>query len=171
MATLADFKRKCIVGAKIRGGYYWKTPKAETTLEECEWRVIDKVQSNAIRINGSYMDFPKAKDSDFDGRVLTIYETGWRKLTDEEKAVLEEWENYTKTDTEYQKRAEMDALTDTNMTFYEEKEFFVSRGMEHLFWATPTKELCKWKMNNGEEYCVKDSKAEHGKAIAKYEIE
>lgn len=168
--TLADFKRKAVVGAEIRGGYFWKLGMGKTSIDDCEWRTIDKVQSNGIKIAGSFLDFPKANACEFDGQRLKIYETGYRKLTDEEKAVMAEWQEYADTDEEFKKRAEIDILTDGSSTYWQERGFYERKGMLYLFESTNTKSMDKNRYNNGEEYCVRDNSAPHGKQIAEYEI-
>lgn len=167
--TLADFKRKAVVGAEIRGGYFWKLGLNNKSISDCEWRTIDKVQSNGIKIAGSFLDFPKANACDFDGQRLKIYETGWRKLTEEEKQALAEWHEIKQTP-QYKEQLERDLMTDTSGTYWQEKNFFEQKGMAYLFERTATKELDKNRYNNGEEYCVRDNSAPHGKQIAEYEI-
>lgn len=166
---LADFKRMATVGKKIRGGYFWKAGLGTSDISGCEWRTITAVQSNSIRINGSYLDYPKANACEFDGKILKIYETGYRPLNEEEKKALEEWKAIAETD-EYKRQAEIDLLTDSNTTYWQEKRFFDERNMEHLFTPTDSKELDHNRYNRGEEYCVRDNKAEHGKQIAEYEL-
>lgn len=173
MATVAELKRKLgRVGAKARGGYFWKvgTPSdLKEWLDAQSWRTVEKAQSNGVKLSGSWLDYPRANNSEFDGRILKIYETGWRALTAEEKAVLAEWEEIA-SDEEFKKRAEIDALTDGSSTYWQEREFYERKNMLYLFTSTATKSLDRWKLRQGEEFCVKDNSAPKGKLIAIYEI-
>lgn len=166
---LADFKRMAVVGKKIRGGYFWKVGLGTSDISGCEWRTITATQSNGLKIDGSFLDYPKANACEFDGKTLKIFETGFRPLNEEEKKALEEWAEHEQTE-EYKKKLEMDLMTDTSLTYWEEKRFFEERGLSHLFETTTSKALDKYRYNNGEEYCVKDNSALHGKQIAEYEL-
>lgn len=169
MKTLADFKKKAVVGARIRGGYFFRTPQEE--IKNLEWRTIEKVQTNGIKIDGSFLDFPKASNSEFDGRILKIYAVGYRKLTDEEKAVLDEWKKITETE-DYQKQLEYDLMTDSSVCWSKGTLFFHEKGMEYLYnHQNRNKYLDQNKYNDGDEYCVYDTSSQHGKQIAEYEIE
>lgn len=168
--TLADFKRKAVVGAEIRGGYFWKLGLNNKSIDDCEWRTIDKVQSNGVKIAGSFLDFPKANACEFDGRRLKIYETGYRKLTDEEKAVMAEWEEFANTNEEFKNRVEIDILTDGSSTYWQERGFYERKGMLYLFESTNTKSMDWNRYRDGDEYCLRDNSAPHGKQIAEYEI-
>lgn len=168
MTTLADFKRQLVVGAKIKGGYFNKLNHNADEVRE-----VVATQSNGAWLKGekgkSFFEIPKAKCSDFDGETLRIYETGWRALTDEEKKVMAEWQEIANTE-ECKKRAEIDILTDGSSTYWQEKAFYEDRGMAHLFTHTPSKYLDYNKYNRGEEFCVRDNQAEHGKQIAEYKL-
>lgn len=168
MATLADFKRQLVVGAKIKGGYFGKPNHNKDEVRE-----VISIQSNGVWLKGekgrSFFEIPKAKCSSFDGETLKIYETGWRALTDEEKSVMEEWKKVADTE-EFKRRAEVDILTDGSSTYWQEKAFYEDRGMAHLFTHTATKYLDHNKYSGGEEFCVRDNQAEHGAQIAEYKI-
>lgn len=168
--TLADFKRKAVVGAQMRGGYFWKLGLNGKSIDDCEWRTIEKVQSNGIKLGGSFLDFPKANACEFDGQRLKIYETGYRKLTDEEKAVMAEWQEYADTDEEFKKRVEIDILTDGSSTYWQKRGFYERKGMLYLFESTNTKSMDWNRYKSGDEFCLRDNSAPHGKQIAEYEI-
>lgn len=167
--TLADFKRMAVVGNEMRGGYFWKLESKGLTLDQCEWRKITSVQTNGVRLNGSFLDFPKANACEFDGKTLKIFETGYRELTNEEKSVMAEWKKITETN-DYQKQLEYDLLTDCSITYYQEKRFFEEHNMLYLFQHTPSKSLDDNRYKQGDKFCVRDNKAPHGKQIAEYEI-
>ena len=163
--SLADFKRKMQIGTKVRGSYFVK-PNDEV-------RTVSKVQSNGVWLKGSketrFMEFPKSNHCEFDGKILKIYEAGYRALTEEEKQVIAEWNEIASTE-EYQKRAEIDILTDGSSTYWQWRGFFERKDMLHLITNTPSKTLDQRKYRDGEELCVRDNKAPHGNQIAQYEI-
>lgn len=73
--TLAEFKRACVKGNYIKGGYYGK--------HSDEWREIKGVQSNGVSLKTdnntgrSFFDYPKARDCEIEqgesGSVLKIF--------------------------------------------------------------------------------------------------
>lgn len=111
--TLADFKRKAVVGRFLEGGYY------EKHLQEP--REIIGVQSNGVSLKTgnksgkSFLDFPKAKNCKIEDGVLKIYENrvkygnsdipvevSWFKWEKERGKIKEEdCEYYTKQVAEY----------------------------------------------------------------------
>lgn len=169
MKTLADFKRDLNTeGAQIKGGYF-----GTTHGNTDEWRTVVSAQTNGVWLKGEggkrFFEYPKANCIEYDGNTLKIFETGWRELTEEEKAVMAEWREIANTE-DYKKRAEIDILTDGSSTYWQEKGFYERKGMLYLFSHTPTKYLDYNKYNKGEALCVRDNSATHGKQIAEYTI-
>ena len=179
MATLSDFKRAIAKeGAEIRGGYFFRVLKdgitPEQALESLPYRKVGKIQSNGAYLldekgKGSFMDYPKANNSEFDGKILKIYAVGYRKLTDEEKAVLAEWEKITETP-EYKKQMEYDLMTDCSCCYSKAELFFYNHNMEYLHNHGNKQKYLDYNKYGKDEYCVYDSNATHGKEIARYEL-
>lgn len=169
--SIADFKRKAVKGAEIRGGYFWKLGLGTSDISECEWRKITATQSNGLKIEGSFLDYPKASLADFDGQKLKIYRAGYRKMNADEMAVMKAWQEITETD-EHRKQAEYDALTDTNLCYWQAKAFFEERGFDYLFYGKrkglrlDSNIFRKW---NYDSECILDESV-RGEQIAEYEL-
>ena len=169
--SIAELKRQAVKGAEIRGGFFWKLGLGTSDISGCEWRKITGTQSNGVYIEGSFLDFPKARLADFDGKKLKIYRAGYRKMNAEELAVMKEWQAIAETE-EYKKQAEYDALTDTNLCYWKEKAFFEERGFEYLFYGE--KNGMKLDRNifrnwNYDSECILDEGIK-GEQIAEYEL-
>lgn len=105
MKTLADFKRDAASG-KIKLEMVERFGKTgEEIPERC--RGIRTIQSvNTVKIvletaDGltSSLAFPPAKLIEYDGKSLTIYESGERDLTEQERKVLADWQKIEETTT------------------------------------------------------------------------
>lgn len=171
MATIADFKRKAVKGAEIRGGYFWKLGLGSSDISQCNWRKITGSQSNGLRIEGSFLDYPKASLATFDGRTLKIYKPGYRKMNEQELAAMREWQKITETE-EYEKQAYYDAMTDTSLCYWKGKAFFEERGLDYLYFgekAGLTLDHNKFKLWNYDAECIRDDKI-RGEQIAEYEL-
>ena len=79
----------------------------------------------------SYVWLPKASLIEYTDTYLRIYSSGYREPTEAEQKVLDEWKKITQTE-QYQKQLEIDCLTDTSVTYYEQLGFFRSHRMEYL---------------------------------------
>ena len=94
-----------------------------------EPRELLKCRSNSLIFlkdgKKSYLDLPPASRIEFTGNGFKIYGVGERDLTEKEKAVLDNQPR----DTQQEER---DILTDTNVMFYRQKEYFINSGMPHL---------------------------------------
>lgn len=101
-----------------------------------DWRGVEKVQTKAIKLGDSWLDLPKASlvEIEWDGEngTMKCYDAGTRDLDDKEKEALAEWKKITETP-EYQQKAEMDMMTDTSMTYWQEKAFWEDKGMRYMF--------------------------------------
>ena len=96
------------------------------------FRAVSKVQSNSVAISGSWLDFPNAKQMDYDGKIIKIYGVGHRELNIIETNALAEWNAITETE-KYKADAYYDAMTDYSGTFYQEKSFWNSKGLPYMF--------------------------------------
>lgn len=168
--TITDFKRMATKEHEMRGGFFWKQ-KDGFDIEKCEWRKITAVQTNGIKLQGSFLDFPKASLADFDGRVLKIYAHGYRKMNDVELSAMKEWSAIAETE-EYKKLLEYDMMTDTNMTYYKKQAFFEERGLGYLFHGKSkglSLDCNKFDKNDLTCECIRDEHIK-GEQIAEYEI-
>lgn len=160
--SIADLKRDLKQGAKVRGAYFIHklsgAPADEQEfLKAQEWREVVKAQTNSVKIGDSWLDIPPAYAADYDGKLLRIYETEYRALTDEERAALEEWQEM------------------GGGSYIEEYRYFDSKGMLYLAKHDDGRELDKRKYGRGARLCVRDlttpkDKRERGELIALYEI-
>lgn len=131
MKTLADLKRALSVGAEVKMTY-------------CTWehrflnvpRFVVKTQSNGVQFStnkddkkGSFFDFPKASLLDFDGQVFTVYSTGKRPLTDNERDILE---NAPSQRAENREQVERDIMTDGSSMFWADERYFKENDAEYL---------------------------------------
>lgn len=95
-------------------------------------RRVVKVQSNAFKFeDGSYCELPVASLIDYDGENLTIYQAGYRPLSESEQAILSEWERI-KNLPENQNFAKMDMCTDTSIMYHKEKAFLEKHNALYL---------------------------------------
>jgi hypothetical protein len=104
-----------------------KTEKAMTSF-----RKVDKVQTNGIYIQGSFLEIPNATQLEYDGETLKIFRVGHRPLNEKETEVMNEWKKITETE-EYKRNSLNDAYTDGSQTFFQEKRFFTNKNMLYLF--------------------------------------
>lgn len=96
------------------------------------FRPITHVQSNSMKIGTAWLDFPNAKQMDYDGKILNIYTVGHRELNSEEQRAFDEWKAITQTE-KYKQDAHYDAMTDYSGTFYQEKRFYADKGLPYMF--------------------------------------
>lgn len=104
-----------------------------------DWRGVKKVQTKGMYLEGgSYLDLPKASltEVSWDDKTgtgkLKCYEAGYRGLNKEEKAAMAEWERISSTP-EYKQRAQEDMWTDGSSTYWQEKGFWESKGLDYMF--------------------------------------
>ena len=124
--SLSDLKRDLKLGTKV------------ILLERFgkqvnEEREVGKVQSNSIAFkkgNGlSWLDYPKASLLSYDGNTFTIYEAGYRDLTEHEQSVLN---NRPSKRPENRERVEQEVLTDGSSFYYQDKAYFKNLDMQYL---------------------------------------
>lgn len=131
--TLAQFKReinsKEIIGLELLERYGEKVVNPKVVY-------ISKIQTNGIYLKRekgeSFLDYPSASLFYYDGEYVKIYNSGTRELNELEKSVLKRWGSITETE-EYKRRAEIDMMTDSNSTYYQEKKFFMNSPCPYLF--------------------------------------
>ena len=88
MKSLAELKRKIKIGTKIKK-YNGLKQNSNNTI-----RIVDKVQTNAFTMNGSWLWYPKNKNLiEFNGNKFKIYNPNYRQLNEEEKAIFREYKN------------------------------------------------------------------------------
>ena len=84
MKTLADVKRRAVVGTRLQLIASAWTPADRPPIE----RTVTKVQTNAIamtpwpgKTNDSWLWWPKAMDLRIDDDTFTVLENGYAQLT------------------------------------------------------------------------------------------
>jgi hypothetical protein len=110
----------------------------------------------------SYLDIPYASLVEYTGDMLKVYSIGKRPLNEQEKQVLNAWKKIENT-SDFQKRSEIDALTDGSSTYWQQKGFFEKSPCPYLF--TDTRSLRYDKKSN----MVYDSKIK-GECILIYRV-
>jgi len=133
MKTLADLKRDLKLGTKItKTSHYGKTEGKLIGVE----RYVVKVKSNSIEFSknkedtrGSFLDYPKASLTEYDGETLKVYCSGLRDLTAQEQAILD---NVPSRRPENAKQVEIDMLSDGSCMFYADKRYLKEMDSEHL---------------------------------------
>lgn len=139
-----------------------------------EKRKIGKVQSNGMYLvnsegEESFLELPRASMMEYDGKELRVYNPGYREMTNQEKAVMEEWNQIQNTD-DYKERAKADLYSDGSGTYYQEKQFFMGKGMEHLTGNMHKgAKLDFFKYSNGETECILDERVK-GRVILLYKV-
>ena len=168
MKTLAELKREAKSGTLegrmlIRGG----SDNIPDRLKA--WRRI--VASNSVSIffqmddgNVSELSLPKASLVEYDGSKLTVYYAGFRDLTVDEQRVMDGWKEKSSTP-EFQRQAEVDALTDGSSTYWAEVAYFSRAGYEYLR-GTKEQRGMKYDFNRGQ---VRDARIK-GAVCMQYEI-
>jgi len=127
--TFAQLKKDLTLGRKVKQNYSSWGDKLVGTV-----RPITKVQSNAVRLDNSWLYYPKtSKQVEYVDNVFRFYKVGKRPLNEKEKAAVEEWKKITQTE-QYKKDAEYDAYTDYNGTYYQQKWFWEQKGMKYMFY-------------------------------------
>lgn len=140
MKTLADLKRDLQVGMSIT---LVEAPTMPNHKFLNQKRYIVKKQGNGVYLNvdinaasGSFLEFTNAKLTEYDGNTIKIYKAGTRPLTADEQSILD---NRPTNRPENKERIEMEIMTDTNGSYYLDKEYFSQNGMSYLFESGGTK--------------------------------
>ena len=133
MKTLADLKRDLKLGTKITmTSHYGKTDDKLIGVE----RYVVKVKTNGIEFSknkedarGSFLDYPKASLTEYDGETLSVYGSGHRDLTAPEKTLLD---NLPSRRPENAKQCEIDMMSDGSQMFYADKRYLKEMDSEYL---------------------------------------
>lgn len=150
MKTFADLKRDLIVGRILTMTYNSIEGSENINSRLNKPRKIIKVQSNGIYIEiantgkGSFLDFPCASLVEYDGKVIKIYKCGKRKLTPQEKALIDNEPSNRK---ENEQLAINDALTDGSQTYWMDKKYYKDNNAE---W--------RWNWDKGLRLDINDMK-------------
>jgi len=142
MKTLADLKRDLKIGMTI-------TLIEAPTMPTHKWlnvkRFVVKTQTKGVYLSpnqtdksGSYLEFANAKLTEYDGKEIRTYQPGHRELTTQEKNALD---NRPSNRPENREIVEIDILTDSNRTFWMDREYFRNIGMDYLDHGRGTKRL------------------------------
>ena len=128
MKTFAELKKDFKLGRKVRTNYNYFGKNLGIV------RPITKVQSNAIKLDNSYLYLPEtAKLVEYEDNKFRFYEAGERDYNEVELKALEEWKKITETE-EYQRQSYQDAMTDTSLTYWKQKVFWERKGMKYMFY-------------------------------------
>lgn len=119
MKTLADLKR-ITLGTKIQMIF------PENNSHCGKIREVTKVQTNAIKIGESYLEFPRASLLEFTDNGFKIFHPGTRELTEHEKSLI-------RNEPRDEKQEEIDCLTDGSTMFYRRKAYYRNNNAEYLF--------------------------------------
>jgi hypothetical protein len=118
---------------------------------------VSGTQTNGLSFGKSWLDFPAASLLEYDGKVISIYESGNRPLTAEEQAIIDGMPKD-------QKQSEIDMLTDGSTMYHREKRYFAEQDAE-WYWG-------KWhkvKRYSSRDNTIYDKKAK-GALSLQYEI-
>ncbi len=159
--TLAQLKRDAASG-KIRFEMFERYGETGDVIpERCRGiRTVEKVNNVAIMLKTadgktSELRFDSAKLVEYDGETLTIFERGERDLTEQEKAILAEWERI---------QAEYEARNPYSDSYWKKKDYFSK---------CPCPWLAGWEFVRGKKYNYNGKVIDNqvrGKAILKYRI-
>ncbi len=87
----------------------------------------------SLYLQGKDSELPIGRASlvEYDGNNLTLYNAGYRDLNDNERKVMNEWQEHCKTK-EYKQKENIDKNIDTSMSYWDKLAFLEKRNMEHL---------------------------------------
>jgi len=129
MKTFADLKRELQTGKTLTMTY--------SSLENNRLlnipRQIIGTQTNGISLKTdnksgkSFLSLPCASLTEYDGKIIKIYQPGKRDLTPEEKSILNNEPSNRK---ENEQIAINDALTDGSSTYYMDKRYYANNNAE-----------------------------------------
>lgn len=169
MKTLAELKREAKSGT-LEGKFIYHGNFGENLPVRLQgWRKL--VDSNSVSIffltpdgKKSELRLDKASLVEYDGKTLTVFNAGYRDLTEEEQCVMNAWKEKSSTP-QFKAQAEVDALTDGSSTYWAEVFYFRNAGYEYLMGLNKQRGM-KYDFNSGK---VQDDKIK-GAVCMQYEI-
>jgi hypothetical protein len=170
MKTLAELKRDAKAGkiSAILVERFGKTGLDIPEMLRGKRKVIDANSVGITFLNAdgkkSELRIEAASLVEYTDKNIIVYNPGLRDLTPDEQAFLQKWEEEKKK-TDYERRSEIDALSDGSSTYWQQKFFFEKGGYDYLF-GTEKKQGKKFDYKTGK---VWDNKVK-GDVILKYEL-
>lgn len=169
MKTLADLKREAKSGT-LEGKFIHHSQFGENLPMRLQgWRKL--VDSNSVAIffltsdgKKSELRLDKASLVEYDGKTLTVFNAGYRDLTEEEQGVMNAWKEKSSTP-QFKAQEEADALTDGSSTYWAKVAHFSKAGREYLMGFTKQRGM-KYDFNTGK---VHDDKIK-GAVCMQYKI-
>lgn len=159
LKTLADVKRVLQVGTRLTCTFHsnpkrigWKRQVVKVTTVDVS--MIDPTDSTS---KPSHLPFPKATLMEIDGNKFRIYDSGFRDLTDAEKACIAG-------EPRDPVQEEHDLLGDGSTMFYRRKKYYESSAFAYLQGCGAV----NGKSFNGEQ--VRDPEVK-GRLVLEYELE
>ncbi|MCI9290285.1 MAG: hypothetical protein HFE32_00600 [Clostridia bacterium] len=136
MKTLAELKREAKSGI-LEGKFIHHSQFGANLPKRLQgWRKL--IDSNSVAIyfltsdgKKSELRLDKASLVDYDGQTLTIFNAGYRDLTEEEKYVMNVWKEKSST-SQFKAQEELDALSDGSSTYWAKVFYFRKVGYEYL---------------------------------------
>lgn len=127
MKTFADLKRDLVVGKTLTMTY----SSFEKNKLLNKPRKIIKVQTNGVYLEtegtkrGSFLAFPCASLTEYDGKTIKFYRVGKRPLTAQEKALID---NEPSRRLENKQLVKNDLLSDGSTTYYMDKKYYMENN-------------------------------------------
>lgn len=133
MKTLAELKRDLTIGDSLT---LVEAPNMPTHKYLNVKRYIVKKQGNGFYLNedktatrGSFLEFLNAKLVEYDGKTIKTFLPANRPMTEHEKQVFD---NKPSGRPENKERIEMEIMTDTNGSYWQDKAYLKGNDCEYL---------------------------------------
>jgi hypothetical protein len=147
LKSFASMKRDLQIGDTLT---LVESPKMPNNTRLNVKRYIVGKQTNGLYLSadknaskGSFLDFPNAKLVEYDGEEIRVYDPGTRPLTDQENRV---WKNRPSQRPENKQQLEFDILSDTNILFWKDKQYFRNADMGYLHYEKSS----RFNFNSGK---------------------
>ena len=123
MKTLADLKRDLKPGVKL-------ILKHRFGKEVNEQREVIQTQSNGLWFKSEFkprtwLDYPKATLTEYDGKNIVIYAEGYRELTENEQSIR-------KNEPRDEEQERIDCLSDGSTMYYRQLGYYRQNNAEYL---------------------------------------
>lgn len=127
--------------------------------------VIFRTDAGARKIS-----LPKASLVTYTGETITIYESGYRYMTKDEKAAMDGWSAEAQTK-EYREKAARDRAYRGYESYWHKRSFFENLGMVYLMGKEEVGgKILSWdKLKNRDVKCIRDSSVK-GKVLFQFII-